>query len=179
VEQTHSSYKETQPVRRFYSSRRENRSKCKHSLVDISVQRVQLTHIILLNNKGSHHIWLSCMKCVVCSGTKLSSLRHKYMHSLQLIARTAIVNLVLTVFANLLTINTFVPFLLLHNNRSHRAGLLNQRAGLLTKLWTINCGDINCDYKCVQYRTGYSRKFSWREIHVRQLTRHNNKDVRW
>ena len=31
-------------------------SKCKHLLVEISVQRVQLTNIILLNNKGSHHL---------------------------------------------------------------------------------------------------------------------------
>ena len=56
-------------------------SKCKHLLVEISVQRVQLTNIILLNSKGSHHLWLSCMKYVVCWGTKLSSLRHKYIHS--------------------------------------------------------------------------------------------------
>ena len=57
-------------------------SKCKHLLVEISVQRVQLTNIILLNSKGSHHLWLSCMKCVVCSETKPSRLRHKYMHSI-------------------------------------------------------------------------------------------------
>ena len=31
-------------------------SKCKHLLVEISVQRVQLTNIILLNSKGSHHL---------------------------------------------------------------------------------------------------------------------------
>ena len=56
MEQTHSSYSETQPIRRFYISRRENRSKCKRPLADISVQRVQLTNIILLNIKGSHHL---------------------------------------------------------------------------------------------------------------------------
>ena len=31
-------------------------SKCKHILVDMSVQRVQLTNIILLNSKGSHRL---------------------------------------------------------------------------------------------------------------------------
>ena len=79
----HSSYRESQPVRRLYSSCRENRSKCKHLLVEISVQRVQLTDI-MLNSKDSHHSWLSCMKCVVCSGTKLFSLRHNTCIQLQL-----------------------------------------------------------------------------------------------
>ena len=41
-------------------------SKCKHLLVEIRVQRVQLTNTILLNSEGSHHSWLSCMKGVNC-----------------------------------------------------------------------------------------------------------------
>jgi len=42
------------------------RNKCKHLLVEISVQKVQLTDITMLNSKSSHHSWLSCMKGVNC-----------------------------------------------------------------------------------------------------------------
>jgi hypothetical protein len=42
------------------------RSKCKHLLVEISVQSVQLTDITMLNSNGSHHSRLSCMKGVNC-----------------------------------------------------------------------------------------------------------------
>jgi hypothetical protein len=56
VDKTFTVFTGRQPVRCFYSSRREKRSKFKHPLVDISVQRVQLTNIVLLNSKGSHHL---------------------------------------------------------------------------------------------------------------------------
>ena len=42
-------------------------SKCKHLLVEISVQRVQLTNIILLNSKGSHRKLHE--RCFLCSVT--------------------------------------------------------------------------------------------------------------
>jgi len=58
---------------------------------------------------------------------------------------------------------------------------MNQRIGLLTKPWAINCGDINCNCKCVQHRLGvrenfHNAKYKWRNLRAisRKTPDHNS-----